>query len=196
MPWHAREEKGIPFQHPLYLTQHLSHRPPFTVLTSDDSHFISSINVHKLRPAGVLALFISIVLRFTFATALPATLQLAHMFFRCTQLPSEGWMLYIFLIDSTQGGWGGGMGNKSDKVDPSLWLSLSHFHSQCPPWLRLPFACSVYLLYTFLFSPLPKLLFSSICISPALCWSHWDRSSTARWGGLCNGRPDVLVPDL
>lgn len=86
------------------------------------------------------------------------------MFLRSTRLPSEGEMLYIFLyIDSTQGGCGRGMGNKSDKVVPSLCLSLSHFYSPCPRWLRLPFACSVYLLFSVL--PLRNLLFSSICIS-------------------------------
>lgn len=50
-------------------------------------------------------------------------------------------MPYIFLyIDSTQGEWRRGMGNKSDKVGPSLCLSLSRFYSLCSRWLRLPFA--------------------------------------------------------
>lgn len=77
-------------------------------------------------------------------------------------------MLYIFLhIDSTQGGWGRGMGNKSDKVSPSLCLSLSRFYPLCPRWLKLYLLHFLFIF--FLFFPRRNLLFSSICISIALC---------------------------
>lgn len=111
------------------------------------------------------------------------------MFLRSTRLPSE--MLYISLyIDSTQGGWGWGMGNKSDKVAPSLCLSLSHFHSLCPCWLRLPSTRSVYLLFAVL--PLLNLLFSSVCI----ILFYLRPILRSMLGGLRNSRPDVLVLDL
>lgn len=69
-------------------------------------------------------------------------------------LPSEGQMLYIFLyIDSTQGGWGQGMGNKSDKVAPfSVPFALT-FPFSVPSLAQASFfALSICLLF-FLFSP-------------------------------------------
>lgn len=44
--------------------------------------------------------------------------------------PMEGWLLYIFLyIDSTQGGWGRRMSNKSDEVASSR----VQFSTRCAP---------------------------------------------------------------
>lgn len=114
--------------------------------------------------------------------------QQAHMFLRSAGLPSESWMLYIFpYIESTQGGRGRGMGNKSDKVVPSLCFSLSRIYSQRPCWPRLPFALLC----------LPPFFFfltynsASVCLFPLHCaGSHRGHSRTAQ---LRNNSPDVVV---
>lgn len=116
------------------------------------------------------------------------------MFLRSTRLPSEGQMLYIFLyIDSTQGGWGRGMGNKSDKVAPSSVPFALTFPLSVPSLAQATFLRRIFASF-FLFSTLHKRLFSSICICIAL--SQWGHSLHSMLGGLCNSRPDVLVLEL
>lgn len=113
------------------------------------------------------------------------------MFLRSTRLPLEGQMLYIFLhIDSTQGGWGRGMGNKSDKVSPSLCLSLSRFYPLCPRWLKLyllHFLLSVFFPAVTCYSAPSAFLLHCVSFRPLL---------NSVLGGLRNNRPDVLVLEL
>lgn len=133
-------------------------------------------------------------------SSLPALLQQAHMFLSSTGLPSEGQMLYIFLyIDSHQGWWGRGMGNKRDKVSP-LSLSLSRCSCCCSGWLKTTRYSWHFLFISFnLHSSIVhicKLFFTSIRVSVFMLCIVSLLSLHSILGGLCNNRPHAPVVEL
>lgn len=118
------------------------------------------------------------------------------MFFRYARLPSEDQMLYIFFQNGLyNGGWGRGMGNKSDKVSASQCLSLSRFCSLCSYLADVPFLHSLFIS----FSPFSLFYRTTIHLQLHFCFIvllSFRLVLHSMLGSLHNKRPDVLVVKL